>query len=71
MVRSNYSSSQRQLWAVSADAWEKSVLRSFPFRIVHQLYYPDGSLAFNFVATGPVTNVHDGAFSSASPWPPR
>lgn len=69
MVRGVYTPNQRQLWAVSADAWDKSVLRTYPFRIVHQIYYPDGSLAFNFVATGPVQDAQ--STPGAPPLPPR
>ena len=48
-----YQRNRPELWAVSPDAFIHSPLVSVKHRIVHRLKYPDGTVSFLFVATGP------------------
>jgi hypothetical protein len=48
-----YDRARPELWAVSPDAFVRSPLAAVPHRVVHRLTYPDGTVSFLFVATGP------------------
>lgn len=52
-VRAQYAPRSRQLWAVSPSALQGSTLNNVPHRVVGHLIYPNGQVAFLFVATGP------------------
>lgn len=51
--KSTYDPAARQLWAVGPDGLDLIKKRQIAYHIVDQLKYPDASLAFYFVATGP------------------
>jgi len=53
LLKYAYDPTQRQLWAVGAHDWKGTKLRNYRLNLVHRIYYPDGTLAFNLVETGP------------------
>jgi hypothetical protein len=52
-VRNHYAPTQRALWVLPPRELTTSGLLRLPHRIVKRLYYPDGSVAWLYVATGP------------------
>jgi 4-amino-4-deoxy-L-arabinose transferase-like glycosyltransferase len=52
-TRAEYLAGERELWAAPPAVFQGSVLTGVPYRIVHRITYPDGTVAFVFVATGP------------------
>jgi 4-amino-4-deoxy-L-arabinose transferase-like glycosyltransferase len=52
-VSAQYLPNSPELWAVNPDIFQTSSLRLLPHRIVGQLYFPGGQVAYLFVATGP------------------
>ena len=53
VVSTDYVPRSHELWALSPEALQGSTLRLVPHRIVSDLTYPGGQVAYLFVATGP------------------